>query len=163
MPNDELATVVGHGAARRLEVKRVVRAPIAEVWAAITTPGELALWWECEVLEPREGGRIRRAEAGLDGTVKVMQAPYIFEFTWDDRGQPPGLVRFDLVEIAEGETLVTLVQYIPASQILGATAGWHEILERLGIYIDTSALVPPSAGNARFEELKRVYDAAGVS
>lgn len=163
MSNDELATIAGHGAARRLEVRRVIGAAIEQTWAAITSPEELALWWKCEVLEPREGGRIQRADAGLNGTVKVMQAPYIFEFTWDDVNVAPGLVRFDLVEVGDGETLVTLVQYIPASHILGAAAGWHEILERLGTYIDTGVLVPPSEGDSRFEELKRVYQAAGVS
>jgi uncharacterized protein YndB with AHSA1/START domain len=163
MSSDDLAVVTGHGPARRLEVKRVVRASIGDTWAAITSPEELAQWWKCELLEPREGGRIQRADAGLSGTVKVVQAPYIFEFTWDDRNDQPGLVRFDLIEVAEGETLVTLVQYIPASQILGAAAGWHEILERLGTYIDTRSLVPRSAGDGRFEELKRVYEAAGIS
>lgn len=161
--NDDLATVAGHGRARRLELKRVLSGQIERVWEAIASLEELNQWWELDVLEAREGGRVLHEQMGVQGTVKVLQAPYILEFTWDDRNEQPGLVRFDLVQVSDSETQLVLIQYVPESQVLPAAAGWHEIAERLCNYVERGEVIPGSERGGRFEELQRVYASAGVS
>ena len=169
-PN-ELGTIAGHGSVRRVEVRRVVNAPIEKVWSALTDPAELRQWWECDVLDAREGGRIKLGVGvdgddcegtgpDQDGTIKVFMPPHIFEFTWNDDYDDPGLVRFDLVEFANNTTQVTLVQTLSSTDLLAAAAGWHEIVERLGVCLDSGELVPVPANAARYRELYAVYEAS---
>lgn len=156
----------GHGKYRRVEVRRIVDAPIERVWEAITSAEELRQWWTAGLVEPREGGRIKLEmdtdECGglpLDGRVLACLPPHVFEFTWHEAYDPAmGVVRFDLIEVEGGRTQVTLTNLIPADDVVPASAGWHEILERLGTYIRTSAPVPVSEGDRRFKELHAIYE-----
>lgn len=165
MDKSELASVSGHGQYRRVEVRRVVHAPIEKVWNAITRADEVRHWWAEGEIDAREGGRIKLGEdgedcgPGLDGVIKVFQPPYIFEFTWNEAYVPAeGLVRFDLVEVDDTTTQVTLVELVPATDIVPAAAGWHEIVERLGRYVSSGEPVPVPPDDARFRELRSLYE-----
>ncbi len=167
MENNELASITGEGRYRRVEVRRVVNAPIEKVWNAITRADEVARWWAAGEIDAREGGRVKLADddscddtgPGLDGIVKVCLAPHVFEYSWNETYEPAqGLVRFDLIEIDDNTTQVTLVQTIPAADIVPAAAGWHEIVERLGRYVDSGQTVPIPDNDGRFRELQAVYE-----
>ncbi len=167
MENNELASITGQGRYRRVEVRRVVNAPIEKVWNAITRADEVAQWWAAGEIDAREGGRVKLGDddscddtgPGLDGVVKVCLAPYVFEYSWNEAYEPAqGLVRFDLVEIDDNTTQVTLVQTLPAKDIVAAAAGWHEIVERLGRYVDSGQTVPIPDDDGRFRELRSVYE-----
>jgi uncharacterized protein YndB with AHSA1/START domain len=165
MNRDELATVTGRGDYRRIEVRRVIRAPIEKVWSAITNADHVRHWWTAGVIDAREGGGIRLGgeEAPgdglfpLDGEIKVFEPPRIFEFTWNESYDPAqGLVRLDLVELDEGSTQVTLIHTVPSIHGALATAGWHQLVERLGYFVETGA--PPADDGDRFRELATMYE-----
>ncbi len=153
MKKDEYASASGHGKYRRVEVRRVVNAPIQRVWDAITNADEVGQWWAEGVIEPREGGRIKLGldtteceGLDLDGIVKVWLPPHIFEHTWHEQSDPAmGLVRWDLVELAEGETQITLTNLIPAEDEAPVIAGWQEIVGGLGTYLNEASLDASSA------------------
>jgi len=173
MKDTELASVTGGGQYRQVIVKRQINAPIERVWRALTSSEEIHHWWAAGVIEAREGGKIRLgdqsepcgADAGLplDGTVKVCIAPNIFEFVWHDNYPDAGLVRFDLLEIDETTTQITLVQNVPVKDIVLATAGWYELAERLSVYSTTNEAVPIYNDPNRFDKLKGLFknDGAG--
>jgi uncharacterized protein YndB with AHSA1/START domain len=103
----------------------------------------------------------------LSGTITTMRAPYVFEFTWHDNlanashpqwiePQTNGLVRFDLTEVTEKDTLLTMVQFAPAASATGAAAGWHELFENIKSYMEKGAV---NMTADRFSELKALYEA----
>lgn len=160
----ELAEIDGGGEHRRIEVRRLVDAPIQRVWEAITTAEAVAEWWDPGEIEAREGGRVRLGEqepsgAGLlalDGEVKVCLPPHLFAFTWNPAYRPAmGLVRFDLVELGHDRTRVTLVHLVPVKDVLGAAVGWHELMDRLREFAGAGRLGPPREG--REAELYSAY------
>ena len=163
--NDDKATVAGGVKNLRVEVKRVVNAPIARVWSAITRADEVRQWWAAGEVEAREGGRIK-LEGGddcgpdalpLDGRVKVFLPPHVFEFTWNEASDPAmGLVRFDLVELDEHTTLVTLVNTVPAGDLIAAAIGWHVLMDRLRDQA-VRGEVGPAPDEARMQELHALY------
>ena len=165
MKDDGRAVASGHGKYRRVEVRRVVDAPIDRVWAAISSAEEMERWWSSGVLEGREGGRIHlhmdTEECGglpLDGQIKVFLPPHVLEFTWHEAYDPAmGVVRFDLIEVEGGKTQVTLTNFVPADDVVPASAGWHEIVERLGTYVRNGEPVPVPEGDRRFKELESLY------
>ena len=169
MERQELPTVVGDGQYRQIVVKREINAPILRVWRAITRSEEIGHWWAAGEIEAREGGRIQlggqtydpNLGPPLDGEVKVCIEPYLFEFVWHKDYPEAGLVRFDLIELAEDRTQVTLIQNVPAKDVVGAAAGWYELVDRLARYAHTQVPVPEEPG--RFDALKQVVERAGIS
>lgn len=165
MKNDGRVVASGHGKYRRVEVRRVVDAPIDRVWEAISSAEEMERWWSAGVLEGREGGRIHLHMdtdecdgLPLDGQIKVFLPPHVLEFTWHEAYDPAmGVVRFDLIEVEGGKTQVTLTNFVPADDVVPASAGWHEIVERLGTYVRTGERVPVPEGDSRFKELESLY------
>ena len=149
MQKAELATVVGHGKYRQVEVRRQVNAPIENVWHAITIADQVQKWWAPGVIDAREGGKI-----------KVFIPPHIFVFTWHDDYDDAGLVRFDLVQVGSNITQVTLVQNVPCKDAIAAVAGWHELVERLGKYLISGKSVTVPENDARFRALYSMYEAA---
>lgn len=157
------ALVSGGGPNRRIELKRVIRAPIRKVWDAITDPEQVKQWWGAGTVEAREGGRVCLQGDGecdpdapsLDGRVKVCLPPHVFEFTWNEAYDPAeGLVRFDLIELDEATTLVTLVNVVPDSDRTAAAIGWHVLMDRLRDVVHGEVPVPEAE---RTEELSKVY------
>ena len=164
-----MPTVVGQGKYRQIVVKREINAPIERVWRAITSAEEIGHWWAAGEIDAREGGRIRLGSdeydpavgPPLNGIVKICVEPYIFEFVWHKDYPQAGLVRFDLIELDANRTQVTLIQNVPAKDVVGATAGWYELIDRLGRYAVTQQPVPAEPG--RFAELKEAVVSAGIS
>jgi uncharacterized protein YndB with AHSA1/START domain len=161
------ASVSGHGRYRRVEVRRVINAPIEKVWSAITNADEVRHWWAPGVIEPREGGRVKLDDGDgncgdappLDGIVKVFLPPHVFEFTWNEATEPAqGLVRFDLAALDGDRTQITLTNLVLAKDILVVAVGWHLLVERVGQYIASNETL--AANPARERELYSLYEAA---
>lgn len=166
---DQPASVAGSGPARRVEVQRTVNASIDVVWNAITNSAEVGEWWQPAEIDKREAGNIRvfmGDAAMVDGTIKVFQPPYIFEFTWNDADENAGLVRFDLVELSNTTTRITVIQYVPVSEVIPAAAGWHSIIECLVAYLRTGKPAEFDKDSSRFsalmERLMERYSQAGT-
>jgi len=52
------------------------------------------------------------------------------------------------------------VQYVPESQVEWAAPGWHQVVERFAIYVETGSV--DSIREGRFMELHGIYRAQGL-
>lgn len=172
MTENRLATFTGDGKYRRVEVRRVINAPIDKVWRAIVNADEVRRWWAAGEIGAREGGRIRLGlgdcgggddELPLDGRIKIFQPPHVLEFTWNEGYVPAmGLVRFDLIALDGNRTQVTIINLVPSKDIIPAAAGWHEIVDHLGNWLE-GGQPHDAADDARFRELCALYESAADS
>ncbi|MEM7077197.1 MAG: SRPBCC domain-containing protein [Pseudomonadota bacterium] len=162
----KLTEVHGIGAVRRLQTRNEIRAPIDVVWDTLTQIEHVRHWWADGHIGSRVGERFQLGgEEDLDGTIVTMMKPHIFAFTWHDSlekaahpewidAATSSLVHFDLIEVAQDTTLLTLIQFSPIAGALGAAAGWHHIFEMLTSYAESGeAVTTPN----RFDELKQLY------
>ncbi len=156
--NNDLGTIVGYGDTRRVEVKRSVPYPIHDVWAALVDPEAVSQWFAEASIEPREGGKIELTfgKIVVTGSIKTFVPPYVLSYTWDQEGETTSLVQFDLIEIGDDETLITVVQTALDSPVACDVAtGWHSMLDRLVQFLDTGNYAPQD--KARWQELYAAY------
>lgn len=164
---ERLAKIKGSDSVRRLEITLCIAAPIAKVWRSITDPQYLAKWWTGGEIDAREGGKIILEDgSAVNGTVKLCFEPYLLAFTWNDKPEKavhPQLIDnstkstilFELVEDGADQTHLKFSQYLPATEIVGAAAGWHQILgERLKGFLETGKA---PEHEERFAELQEFY------
>lgn len=135
--------------ALKLEVKRVLSAPVDRVFAAWTdaqslrqfitpgNPGHADV--ECDV---RVGGKFRIDMIGKDGKVFKHNGEYLevlppkrLKFTWISAAtnQRPTVVTIDFKSLGD-KTEITLVHdgLDSVKNVEGHTKGWTEILDQLG-------------------------------
>jgi uncharacterized protein YndB with AHSA1/START domain len=115
--------------------ERVYDATPAEVWAALTEPGQLAGWLAPADFDAREGGayELRMGTDGnATGSVRIWQLTSVLELTWTWTGEPDSVVRFELEEADGGTRLVLEHTGLRADDVSGYGAGWHSHLELLG-------------------------------
>lgn len=167
MTDVKMTEVHGVGDVRRLQTRNTIRAPVETVWAALTEIEHVSQWWEKGTIGSGAGESIRLGEGDeLNGTIVLMMAPRIFEFTWHDEPQRSAhpewiepatrsLVRFDLIETAPETTLLTLVTFAPVAGSAGAAAGWQHLFEAFTAYVETGDATTPED---RFTELKALYE-----
>jgi uncharacterized protein YndB with AHSA1/START domain len=134
----------------KLEVKRILSAPVERVYAAWTTaeslkqfitpgnPGHADV--ECDV---RVGGRFRIDMHGKDGKVFHHNGEYLevlpprrLKFTWVSAAtnQRPTVVTIDFKSLGD-KTEITLVHdgLDSVKNVEGHTKGWTEILKQLDV------------------------------
>ena len=149
----------------QLQFERHLLHPVEKVWAALTNPAQRAQWLAPGEIELTLGGRVYLAftdgEGVIDGRVTAIAPPRLLEFTWTDKGDDFGFVRWELM--AEGDsTHLVLTHSVPESARafgLPALAGWHTLLEQLVALLDGQH-VPSAPG--RWQELHDHYARAGV-
>ena len=160
MTNNDLGTIVGYGDTRRVEVKRSVPYPIRDVWAALVDPEAVSQWFAEASIESREGGKIVLTfeKTVVTGSIKTFVPPYVLSYTWEQEGETTSLVQFDLIEIGDDETLVTVVQTALDSPVAcDVAAGWHGMLDRFVQFLGTGNYAPQD--KARWQELYAAYQA----
>ena len=153
-----LAIIEGSTDSRRIEVKRLLPYSIGQVWEALVDPACVSQWWGEWTIDPREGGKIelRFGSTIVPGSIKTFMPPHAFAWTWEQVGEAPSLVHFDLVELDAGKTLLTVVQ-TPLSCSGGSdcAAGWHSMMDRLSHFLRTGNFAPQDT--ARWKELYAIY------
>ncbi len=169
MIDQKYAAIQGDGAIRRIALSNTFNASLETVWQAITNVDQIQHWWpdwrSGGVIDKAEGGVIRLGDGSwIDGIVKIWRPPHIFEFTWREHvdGNPEwfetytsSMLRIDLVELAESQTLLNLIQFAPESSVIGGTAGWHHFAgERLKSLLEDGEVNDTSG---RFEQLVKLY------
>jgi uncharacterized protein YndB with AHSA1/START domain len=147
----------------QLRFERQLLHPVERVWAALTTPAQLAQWFAPGEMELTLGGRVYLAftdgEGVVDGRVTAIAPPALLEFTWTDNGKDLGFVRWELIGDSGG-TLLVLTHTVPqAARDFGlpALAGWHTLLEQLAALLDGRPLP-----RSRWQELHDDYAREGV-
>jgi uncharacterized protein YndB with AHSA1/START domain len=149
----------------QLRFERHLLHPVEKVWAALTNPAQLAQWLAPGEIELTLGGRIYLAftdGAGvIDGRVTAIAPPRLLEFTWTDKGNDLGFVRWELIA-ENGGTHLVLTHNVPETARASGIpmlAGWHSLLEELEVLLDG---LPISAVPDRWQVLHDHYAKAGV-
>jgi hypothetical protein len=91
--------------------------------------------------------------------VTAIKPPRLLEFTWTDKGNDLGFVRWELIA-EDGGTHLVLTHTVPETARafgLPALAGWHSLLEKLAALLDGLPFEQD-----RWQELHDHYDRAGV-
>jgi uncharacterized protein YndB with AHSA1/START domain len=158
-------TVHKHEDGYQLRFERQLLHPVEKVWAALTNPAQLAQWLAPGEIELTLGGRVYLAftdgDSVIDGRVTAIAPPRLLEFTWTDKGNDVGFVRWELTAEIDGTRLV-LTHNLPESEHafgFPALAGWHSLLDQLAALLDGQ---PMSVARDRWQELHDHYARAGV-
>jgi uncharacterized protein YndB with AHSA1/START domain len=120
-------------------IERTFRAPVADVWAAVTEPERLVRWIGTWSGDPESGTvEFRMTAEGEDAaaetcTVHECDPPRRLVLSWASQGPSSGLweVELDLAEV-DGVTTLTFAQRIPdlaTGRDVGP--GWEYYLDRL--------------------------------
>ena len=136
----------------QLRFERHLRHPVEKVWDALINPAQRAQWLAPGELELTLGGRVSLAftdgDGVIDGRVTAITPPRLLEFTWTDKGNDRGFVRWELFA-EDGGTHLVLTHTVPEAARgsgLPMLAGWHSLLEKLTALLDGQ---PMSAVPAR--------------
>jgi uncharacterized protein YndB with AHSA1/START domain len=149
----------------RLRFERHFQHPIEKVWAALTTPTKRAEWFAPGEMELTLGGRVALAftdgNTVIDGEVTALEPPRLLEFTWTDKGDDLGFVRWELSREDGGTHLVLTHTLSETARTFGlpALAGWHTLLENLAVLLDGQL---PSDLPDRWQEFHDHYAELGT-
>lgn len=131
----------------KLTVETLVRAPMAQVWAAYTTPEDIKAWntaspdWHTTAasVDLRVGGAFSsRMEAkdgsfGFDfaGTYSRIEPEHLIEYTFGDR---TGLIEF--VQGGDGVTVRVTFDAETQNPIEQQRQGWQAILDNFARHVE---------------------------
>ena len=137
--------------------------PVApeELWAAWTEPDRIARWLGAAV----QGGPVapggsfalvwaEGADNRVDLVVRSLEPPTRLEWEWTIAGEPPTLLRVDLVAAGDGTDLVLDHRGLPLGQYAGLGAGWDAYLSSLAALV---AGQPSPDWDSRFMALLPAY------
>ncbi|QNE35002.1 SRPBCC domain-containing protein [Leifsonia shinshuensis] len=166
------ATMTREGERSAVSLRRLLDAPVDEVWDALTLPDRVGRWLWPVVEWPDDPARERRLRQGdvmrlgdenVDGAVQVLEVLDLedrahLRFTWGDAA-----VSIRLTETGDG-TLLSLEQdgvkdTFGAGRLRSApdfAAGWHQLLDQLTLLL--SGLTVP-APDRLWEAAYLVYSA----
>jgi uncharacterized protein YndB with AHSA1/START domain len=125
-----------------------------EIWAALTDPENLAVWFEPVTVTSKEDRRFRTEKTGTEGTVQIFDAPRLLQLTWTNDGQD-GELQISITQTAAGSSL-TLRHRVPANEHwdtygAGATGvGWDGAFLALHAFLSGRA----ATVRQRMEELE---------
>jgi uncharacterized protein YndB with AHSA1/START domain len=158
-------TVREHADGYELRFERHMNHPVQQVWTALTSPAQLAQWFAPGEIELSLGGRVHLVftdgDGVIDGRVTAIAPPRLLEFTWTDKGDDFGFVRWEL-GANNGGTRLVLTHTVPESARASGVpmlAGWHTLLEQLAALLDGQPL--PLPGD-RWQAFHDHYAQAGV-
>jgi uncharacterized protein YndB with AHSA1/START domain len=134
----EFGTVRRDGESGAVRFDRVYGFAPAELWDAWTSPARLSRWLGATLVgELVVGGTARLvwgpdADSQVDLEVIEMTPPERLQWRWTIHGEPPTLLRVELTPVPGGTRLVLDHSRLPAGQVAGLSAGWHDFLDVLG-------------------------------
>ncbi len=154
--------LTGDDGEQTITLARRYRAPLADVWSALTNPDRIARWYGTitgpvprGVGDPFQvdigGGLVRRAR------LEHCEAPVALAYTWWSGDDDPGLVQIRLDAVGEDETRLS-VQHdrLRPHRVIQYGGGWEQNLVALAGLIGTDAEpeAAASARGARWEQLR---------
>jgi uncharacterized protein YndB with AHSA1/START domain len=151
----EFGTVRRDGEFGAVRFERVYAFSPAELWDAWTSPERIPRWLGASLEGSLSVGGTARLVWGddpdsqVDLVVNELTPPELLEWQWTIHGEPPTLLRVELMPVAAGTLLVLDHSRLPATQFAGLSSGWHDFLDVLGSGV-------PS-GEDRWRELLPAY------
>ena len=133
-------------------IVRQLKAPPARVFAAITQPAQMLLWWGPDAgptlkaeADVRPGGRfsivfrmLNGAEANPTGVYREVIPDRKLVFTWEWPGHPEreSLVSFLLRPTDTGTELTLIHEHLPDADARDShKAGWNGLLQQLTTFL----------------------------
>lgn len=126
----------GEGGAVRFE--RMYATTPEDLWSAWTEPDRISRWLGATPTGPIEPGAAVTLVWGPDAdsqvalVVRELVPPTRLEWEWTINGEPPTLLRVELIPVPGGTRLVLDHSALPFTQFAGLSAGWHDFLDGLG-------------------------------
>lgn len=117
-----------------LHIERVLSAPPARIWQALTHPAELSKWMGDAEVQPGPQGQflIRFDEQqSVCGQVIQWLEPYTLEYEWNFTDETSSIVRFDLIAHPAGTLLRVRHRRLPTAYAAGYQPGWQAHLDLL--------------------------------
>ena len=129
-----------------------IKAPPARVWAAITQPAQMLLWWGPDAgptlraeADVRPGGRfsilfrlLNGAEHNPTGVYREVVPDRRLVFTWEWPGMPEreSLVTFRLEPLDGGTELTLIHAHLPDEAARKShEEGWSGLLDKLSVFL----------------------------
>ena len=137
-----------------------LNAPVDRVWRALTDHNEFGDWFRVKLDGPFEPGKVSTGRITIPGfehvkwnaTVKRMEAPSVFSFTWhpyavdtavDYSDETPTLVEFRLEPSAKGTRLIVVesgFDAVPSHRRLEAfrmnDGGWSAQIKNIKAHVE---------------------------
>lgn len=134
----------------RAHLKRILRAPAADIFAAWTDPAKMAQWMTpsgtvIAEVDLRVGGRFRLVMADEHmriehtGEYQSIQPPELLVFTWRSEftGMRDTLVTVRLTERGSHETEIEVTHaLVTDGEASSHAGGWDQLLGRLQAYLE---------------------------
>ena len=117
-------------AAASLRLTRYLDAAPADVWSALTDPASVSRWLGTP------------AVAALAGRARTVEPGRVLEVEWNYPGEPPSIVRFELVPDEEGTMLVLDHRRLDERLCMTYAGRWERSLDRLDMALATAAATP---------------------
>lgn len=137
------------------------------IWKELTDPKQLSVWMNTKaIINSGSGGKIDFVNTisgfHTSGDILVWEPNKIFEHKWHiapnpslPQGEPNSIIRWELEEDGESNTLLTLThRQLSKSISIRFAPGWHAYLDRLEADLDNKEL--PDWMH-RFGEVKELY------
>ena len=162
----ERGTLVNHDGRAAVRFTREFAQPAERLWAAITSPDDLAHWFPSKVMmEPRAGGTIEfygdpnQPEARGSGTILVYEPPVRLAYSW-----LASELHFTIEPTGGGGCVLTLMDVLEARDAAARNAaGWAVCLAELGKHLaGRTADGPHGATAGSWQRHYDDYVAAGM-
>ena len=143
----------GHG---RLTFTRHLAHEIDKVWAAVSEPEQLKVWFPTSIDGERaEGAALKFVfpfpdAPVMEGTMRVFDPPHVMEFEWGG-----DVLRIELAPITGGTRLQLTDTFAEYEKAARDAAGWHACLDRMRFDLDDDEW--PYGEDGRWKELSAWY------
>ncbi len=133
-------TELRNAPAHVVELRRALRAPVADVWEACTRPERVRRWFLPLSGDLRPGGSFQ-LEGNAGGTITTCEPPHRLQLTWQFGDAEPSLVSLELAPAGDDTTELVLRHTVPeddrwAQYGPGAVGvGWDGALAGLAAFI----------------------------
>lgn len=144
---DQVQRVVARGelrgaAAHVVELRRRLRAPVADVWDACTDPRRVRRWFLPLSGELRPGGRFQ-LEGNAGGTITSCEPPHQLQLTWEIGDAATSLISLQLAPADDVTTELVLRHTVPDDDhwaqygpgAVGVGVGWDFPLASLTVLV----------------------------
>jgi uncharacterized protein YndB with AHSA1/START domain len=140
----------------QLTFSRHLAHEIDKVWAAITEPDQLKVWFPSTIDGDRAAGAALRfvfphdGAPVMEGAMRVFDPPHVMELTWGE-----DVLRIELTPVTGGTLLTLTDTFSEYEKAARDAAGWHACLDRLRFDLDDEEW--PYGDNGRWQELSAWY------
>lgn len=140
----------------RLRFERHLAHDIEKVWAAITEPDQLRVWFPSTIDGDRAAGAsltfVFPPEGApvMEGEMRVFDPPHVIELEWGG-----DVLRIELTPVTGGTVLTLTDTFDEYAKAARDAAGWHACIDRLQYEMNDEPW--PYGDNGRWQEVTPYY------